>query len=183
MRSLHVPALFLLLPLLVLPEAAQGQASDQAKIREATAAAPAHISAEAEVQDWDGRVLRAGANDWVCFPSIPDTPGNDAMCLDEQWLGWVDGWVNREPVRATQVGFGYMLCGDSPASNVDPYAEGPTPDNEWMDEGIPHLMIIVPDASMLRGLSHDPHTGGPWVMWRDTPYVHVMVPMPRNPAC
>jgi hypothetical protein len=31
---------------------------------------------------------------------------------------------------------------------------------------------------MLQGLPVTPDSGGPWVMWRDTPYVHVMVPMP-----
>ncbi|GIS70281.1 MAG: hypothetical protein CM1200mP9_11020 [Gammaproteobacteria bacterium] len=48
-----------------------------------------------------------------------------------------------------------MLVGDEGASNVDPYATGPTDDNEWIDEG-PHLMIVVPDASLLEGIPTDP---------------------------
>jgi hypothetical protein len=34
----------------------------------------------------------------------------------------------------------------------------------------------VPDGSMLEGVSTDPKNGGPWVMWRDTPYAHLMIP-------
>lgn len=73
-----------------------------------------------------------------------------------------------------------MLQGGSPESNVDPYAEGPTEDNEWLDEGVPHVMMIVPDPAMLEGLPTHPR-GGPWVMWRGTPYVHVMIPAPKQP--
>jgi hypothetical protein len=67
-----------------------------------------------------------------------------------------------------------MLAGDSGASNSDPYATEPTDD--WVVGG-PHLMIIVPDPSMLEGIPTDPENGGPWVMWKGTPYVHIMVPV------
>jgi hypothetical protein len=30
---------------------------------------------------------------------------------------------------------------------------------------------------MLDGMTTDPSTGGPWVMWKGTPYVHIMVPV------
>ncbi len=73
-----------------------------------------------------------------------------------------------------------MLVGSSPESNIDPYAEGPTADNEWMTESTPHIMMIVPDPSVLKGLTSDPKNGGPWVMWRGTPYVHVMIPTPKK---
>lgn len=185
MRYFLLPAAALFL-LASAPQVAHGQdlsLEDREKVAQASAAAPAHVSAHAEIRDWDGRVLRDGTNDWVCFPSIPDSGGNDAMCLDDQWLAWADAWMSQEPVSATRVGFGYMLCGDAPASNVDPFAEGPTPDNEWLEQGMPHLMVIVPNEATLSGLPTDPQTGGPWVMWRDTPYVHIMVPMPRNPDC
>ena len=51
-----------------------------------------------------------------------------------------------------------------------------------MEDDVPHLMILVPDASALDGLPTSPDGGGPWVMWRNTPYVHIMAPMPEyNP--
>ncbi len=76
------------------------------------------------------------------------------------------------------MGFSYMLQGDMPVSNVDPFAAGPTADNEWLPNAGPHVMILVPDARMLEGISTDPHNGGPWVMWKGTPYAHIMVPTP-----
>lgn len=177
-----VPILFVLQS--ATPTQAQVPApEDRARIAEAVAAAPASVSAAAEVRDWGGNVLRVGTNDWVCFPSIPDAGGNNAMCLDEPWLAFVNAWQNREPVTTTRVGFGYMLCGDAPASNTDPHAEERTPDNEWIAHGIPHVMVIVPDRAALEGMPTEPHDGQPWVMWRDTPYAHIMVPMPMNPDC
>jgi hypothetical protein len=68
-----------------------------------------------------------------------------------------------------------MLKGDRGASNTDPYATTATADNHWIHSG-PHLMVLVPDTSTLEGLSTEPNNGGPWVMWKGTPYAHVMVP-------
>ena len=68
---------------------------------------------------------------------------------------------------------------DLPYSNTEPYASEATRDNEWEPSDVPHLMILVPDEQMLVGLSTDPDNGGPFVMWRNTPYVHIMTPMPK----
>jgi len=46
-----------------------------------------------------------------------------------------------------------------------------------MDVERPHLMLLMPSASMLEGVNRDPFAGGPYVMWGDTPLVHVMVPV------
>jgi hypothetical protein len=40
-----------------------------------------------------------------------------------------------------------------------------------------HLMMLIPDLSMLEGMSTDHRNGGPWVMWPDTPYAHLMIPI------
>lgn len=160
--------------------------SDQAKVLSATSAAPASISAAATVLDWPAepgaamRTLREGTNGWTCLPDMPQTSGTDPMCLDAAWMGWADAWMNRTTPTTSVMGFGYMLQGGSPGSNTDPYAEGPTAGNEWIEEEPPHVMMLVPDAAMLDGLPTSPTGGGPWVMWRGTPYVHVMVPMPRH---
>lgn len=152
-------------------------AQNAAKIQNAVSAAPMSISGAATVMDWDQTVLREGTNAWTCFPDFPETEGNDPMCLDEVWLAWADAYMNKKPFKASRIGFGYMLGGDSPASNTDPWATGPTPDNEWLEQGVPHIMILVPDASALKGLPMHPKGGGPWIMWRGTPYVHVMAPV------
>ncbi len=38
-------------------------------------------------------------------------------------------------------------------------------------------MILVPDPALLDGISTDPWNGGPYVMWKGTPYAHIMVPV------
>ena len=98
------------------------------------------------------------------------------MCLDGPWKTWAAAWSNKKPLNITRLGISYMLVGDEGASNIDPYATGPTDDNEWIDEG-PHLMIVVPDASLLEGIPTDPSQGGPYVMWKGSPYQHIMVPV------
>jgi hypothetical protein len=36
---------------------------------------------------------------------------------------------------------------------------------------------VVPNPANLEGLPTDPSSGGPFVMWKGTPYAHVMVPV------
>ena len=166
------------LALFTLPDQAHAQDGSQAKIQSAESAAIPAITDQATIMDWDQTVLREGTSGWTCFPDFPDTSGNDPMCLDGPWLKWAHAWMNQEDFEIDRVGFGYMLQGGSPESNVDPYAEGPTDDNEWLAESVPHVMMIVPDPSTLEGMPTHPDEagGGPWVMWRGTPYVHVMIP-------
>ena len=167
----------------VLPLSARAQ-DREALIKNALSAAPPSIADNATVKDWELNVLREGTNGWTCFPDyLPERPGNSPMCLDDQWLKWVDAFLNKTEPVYDRVGFGYMLQEGEPGSNTDPYATGPTPDNEWIDSpGSPHLMLVVPDPQVLEGLPTDPHNGGPWVMWRDTPLVHVMIPAARKPT-
>lgn len=160
--------------LLLSPAAVLGQAEKQ--IASALSAAPASIANDATVTDLDGNVLREGSNGWTCLPDNPEAEGNSPMCLDDQWLKFVHAWMNEEVPTYDRMGFGYMLQGGEPGSNVDPYADGPTADNEWMDKpGPPHLMLVVPNDEWLDGLPTKP-MGGPWIMWKDTPLVHVMIP-------
>lgn len=175
MRRITLAAPVLAAVLASTPADAQDEA---AMIANAVQAAPASISDDATVMDWEGNTLREGTNGWVCFPDPPNIE-RAPMCLDEPWLAWADGWQNKEPVDIDRAGIAYMLRGDAGASNVDPYAEGPTEDNEWVVTG-PHLMLIVPDPASLEGISTDPDNGGPWVMWPGTPYAHVMVPVSDN---
>lgn len=157
----------------------------QQKIESAESAAPPSVSAEATIRDWpteeggDMALIREGSNGWTCLPDMAATPGTDPMCLDDVWLGWADAWMNKTKPTIDRIGFGYMLQGGTPESNTDPYATEPTPDNEWITEPVPHLMILVPNEKSLEGLPVDADNGGPWVMWRDTPYVHIMAPMPE----
>ena len=123
----------------------------------------------------DGRIqtVREGTNDWTCM-----YPGGDPMCADAEALKWVQAYVGREEPPDT-LGFVYMLLGDEGASNTDPYASGATAENEWVETG-PHVMIVGAGSQPL--LESYPrevpeNQGRPWVMWPDTPYAHLMIPI------
>jgi hypothetical protein len=151
----------------------------EAMIKDALSAAPPKIAAGAAVMDWEGNLLRGGYSDWTCYPTGSPESGTCPMCIDQPWQELIGAWVGKTDYTASRVGIAYMLAGDCPTSNDDPYAAGPTADNHWMEEG-PHLMIIVPDAASLEGLSTDPYSGRPYVMWKGTPYQHIMIPTAGN---
>ncbi|TKB48529.1 hypothetical protein FCL40_12530 [Ferrimonas sediminicola] len=157
--------------------AAAVPASDTAAMLEdALSAAPPTLRDKVTVMDWNNNVLKEGSSDYTCFPTPPQLQGKAPMCMDGPWMAWADAWMNKKPFQAKALGISYMLAGDEGASNIDPYAEGPTEDNQWIKEG-PHLMIITPDRALLDSLPTDPGYGGPYVMWKGTPYEHIMVPV------
>jgi len=90
-------------------------------------------------------------------------------------MAWAKAWQAKESFTAEALGIAYMLAGDAGASNIDPYAEGPSEDNQWIKEG-PHLMIIAPSA-LLDAYPTDPENGGSYLMWKGTDYQHLMVPV------
>ena len=145
------------------------------KLADALSAAWPGMTAGATVVDWEGNVLKEGTNGYTCLPTPPMLGEGAPMCMDSEWMKWANAWQTKGDYSAETLGISYMLGGDEGASNIDPYAEGPTDDNEWIEEG-PHLMILAP-AAMLDGFPADPKNGGPYVMWRGTPYQHLMVPV------
>lgn len=167
---------FVLIPLLAAPVAKAQDRDVDARIRNALSAAPLSVSQGAQVMEMNGTVLREGLNGWVCIPDDPALANNSPMCVDAAWLEFLDAWMKKRAPRVTTVGIGYMLQEDFPSSNTDPFATGPTPENQWVANSGPHIMVIFPNTSALAGYATDPRNGGPWVMWAGTPYAHVMVP-------
>ncbi len=165
---------------------AAAKMTDAQKIRNAMSAAPAEIAKNATIMDWPDtpngqpRQLRAGTNGWVCYPNSPTefkgASVDDPMCLDKAWQSWAEAWMSKKDPRTGQAGIGYMLRGDKGASNTDPFATGPTSNNEWVVSP-PHVMVLFPDTKALDAYPTDPKAGGPWVMWKGTPYAHLMVPV------
>lgn len=167
-----------LLTALVLTLPAGQVASDESSkmLEDALSAAPVALRDEVTVMDWENNVLQEGSSNYVCFPTPPTLQGTAPMCLDGPWQEWASAWMNKQPHTPSSLGIAYMLAGDAGASNIDPYAEGETADNQWVKEG-PHLMVIVPNSTDLDSLSTDPHNGGPYVMWKGTDYAHIMIPV------
>ncbi len=154
---------------------ALADATLDARIAHARSAAPAAISADATIVV-DGEVVAEGSNGWTC---MPDTmPGDGAaMCNDAVWMKLMNAVGTKAEFSTDRVGISYMLQGDIGAgvSNATPYHPDPKNAPDYVETG-PHLMIVVP-KELLQGITDDPSQGGPYVMWGDTPYAHIMIPV------
>lgn len=155
------------------------------KIADAMRAAPPAVAQHATIMDrpaapgGEPGLLRTGSNGWTCTPSSEaarKAGRPNPSCVDEHARAWFAARSARQLPGLKTVGLNYRLMGDDGASNIDPFASGPTEDNEWVVTG-PHIIIFVPDVADLNGFPSDPASGGPYVMWRGTPYAHIMMPV------
>ena len=139
------------------------------------AAAPPQIVADATVlrmQNGGMQTLRKGKNEWTCMIAN-EVP----MCMDPGAMDWAHAWQTHAP-PTDKTGFIYMLAGDTGASNTDPYATKAAPGNHWIQTGS-HVMIVGAAAKSMTGYpkTADPDPTKPYVMWPDTPYEHLMIPV------
>jgi len=158
-----------------------GKMNNAQKIALAMSAGPAEIASKATIMDMTDmsappKQLRAGTNGWICYAML-----QQPMCLDKEWQKWAEAWMSKGPLKVETTGIAYMLRGDHGASNTDPFATAPTADNQWVVAPA-HIMLLYSDPKMLDAYPTDPKTGGPWVMWKGTPYAHVMVPVSPTKA-
>jgi hypothetical protein len=110
------------------------------------------------------------------MPDNPQSPGADPICVDANGMEWLQAWVGRKNPPADKMGFGYMLMGGSDAMNDDPFATKPAEGHQWVDTG-PHVMILnIGDRFAGYPATHD-DTTKPYVMWPNTPYRHLMIPV------
>jgi hypothetical protein len=162
--------------------------TNDGKIKNAMSAAPDSVASGATIMDWPATEggkfiqLRAGKNGWVCYPSAPGATsavGQDPMCLDAEFQKWAGAWMTKKAPNLTGVGVAYMLQGDRGASITDPFArtaEAAKNAQDWVIAG-PHIMVTTPNTASLNSLPGVPTGGTPWVMWKGTPYAHIMVPV------
>lgn len=183
-RALIMTVIVALSPSFVLGEggARRDVVRQSAESTAAERAAPSSLSKHATIMSRDGHVVRKGSNGWTCLPDDPGTPGTDSICMNEPWLNFVDAMKNKQNPVMTQVGVAYMLQGDKPASNTDPYATEPTSGDDWVEGVGAHLMILIPDMGALWNIPTNSKNGGPWIMWAGTPYAHLMIPIDSYPS-
>jgi len=156
-----------------------------AKIVEASGSAPAELAAGATILDWPASpdaaftVLREGTNGWYCLPDYSADWSYAPECFDEQWYEFAKAYVAGRPPALRGLGLSYMLDSRWEVSNTDRTATSPTRDNQWHAGGA-HIMLAVPDPALLDGYPTEPTPrGGAYVMFADTPYAHLMIPIPR----
>ena len=155
--------------------------TDAEKITNAMTAAPPAIARDASViemkEDGSMAVLRKGRGQWTCVPDDPSTPGDDPMCLDPNAMEWLHALMAKSS-PPDKVGFIYMLKGGWDFSNTDPYATKPEGTGATITG--PHVMVVGPAVKSMPGYDR---TGNgvnpsiPYVMWKDTPYEHLMIPV------
>lgn len=157
--------------------------SEDAKlVKSAMSAAPPKVGKNATIiaPDKDGkmRTIREGTNGFTCMPDNPTTPGKDPMCMDKAALEWATAWMEHKTPQTGKIGFMYMLAGGTDASNTDPYAAKPEPNNNWIKTG-PHVMIVGAEPAFydMYPKTARPDTAIPYVMWSGTPYQHLMIPI------
>src|SRR5262245_30182357 len=155
---------------------AKPPATDAEKIKSAESAAPSALSKDATIMDMPSmKVLRKGTNGWTCMPDGP-SPGVDPMCLDQNGMEWAHAWLMHKDPPKDKMGFGYMLMGGSDASNTDPFATTPKPGVQWVDTR-PHVMVLH-IGNRFAGYPTTPNnTKRPYVMFPNTPYAHLMIPV------
>jgi hypothetical protein len=154
---------------------------DAELIKNAEMAAPPAVSKAAEIvnvgADGKMKTLREGTNGFWCMPDDPATPSNDPMCGDANTMEWVMAWIEKRDPPKGKIGFGYMLMGGTAASNIDPFATKPADGGKWLEDG-PHVMIHnAPEMMAGYPTGETPDASQPYVMWPNTPYAHLMIPV------
>jgi hypothetical protein len=139
-------------------------------------AAPAEVAANATILNADGTVIQEGTNGYTCMPTPSGMLPPQPMCLDAAWMAWADAWMNDAHPKIDRVGVAYMLGGDGGVSNTDPAGLDPATVDDWV-KAEQHLMLLLPNKAAYNTFPTDPSYGGPWVMWKGTPYVHLMIPI------
>ena len=156
-------------------------ADDAAYIKNAESAAPAAVASKASIVKMgaDGKMqeLRKGDNGYWCMGDDPSTPVNDPMCGDPNGMQWLMAIVAKTEPPKDKVGFIYMLQGGAAASNIDPFATTPAAGSEWLIDG-PHVMVMnAPELMAVHPGPEKPDATQPYVMFPNTPYAHLMVPV------
>ena len=153
----------------------------EAQIANAMSAAPMAIAKDATILGFPRK-----AKSWCCCekaqtagpvsptgrPRLPTTPC--AMTLSGR--PGMDAFLIGEDPEATQPGLSYMLQGGDDTSNVDPFARCPAEGEEWVSTPA-HLMMLLPGNFDSAVLTTDHESGFPYIMWDETPYEHLMIPV------
>jgi hypothetical protein len=163
------------------PPPAPAKGSREWLIQTAMSAAPASISGSATLLDMNAKVdslkvLRAGTNGWTCVADDTTAHHMGPVCVDQQWMKWLEALMTKKTPTVTMVGTAYMLAGANDASNTDPFATAPPAGKDWVVSG-PHIMTLSPGAHAYDAMPKEVNANAPYVMFAGTPYAHVMVPV------
>ena len=78
------------------------------KIANTVSAAPSSVGDRATMLNYPSKegigpeVLRPGTNGWSGFPDMPDTKGDDPMCMNGPRIQWIEAISHTSPVQLTE---------------------------------------------------------------------------------
>ena len=159
--------------------------SDEWQIKAYTSAAPAFIGDHATVISDSGKVLREGTNGWTCRNLVPMPEGgftaahaSAAACSDRNAVAWVEAYISDTTPKLEGDGWIWMKHGDLGVDNFKPYTDGQKDagHKHYIESGA-HMMLMPKDPSSLDGQTTDYTTGAPYVMFKGTKFVHLMIPL------
>ena len=159
--------------------------SDEWQIKAYTSAAPAFIGDHATVISDSGKVLREGTNGWTCRNLVPmpeggfpDAHASAAACSDRNAVAWVEAYIADTTPKLESDGWIWMKHGDLGVDNFKPYTDGQKDagHKHYIESGA-HMMLMPKDPSSLDGQTTDYTIGAPYVMFKGTKFVHLMIPL------
>lgn len=171
--KIMITALFVVF---LAPVTMADEMSVEEKIDSAMSAAPSRISKNATILDSDGTVLRAGKNKWTCKPGGPPGSRRYPICNDPVFVKWSETVWQGKPFSTDTVGYSYMLAGGFAADVFDPHVKKSDAGTNSHHEG-PHLMLIMPSHDLLADQSGDPKDDDIFVLFKNTDYEIVIVPL------
>lgn len=165
-----------LLALALAPVTMADEMSKEEKIASAMSAAPTRISKNATIVDRDNTVLREGSNKWTC--KTGGLPGSKKYpwCHDPVFMKWSNTVWKGKPFSTDVVGYSYMLAGGFAADAFDPHVKKSDAGSNSQHEG-PHMMLIMPTHSLLENQSGDPKDDDIFVLFKNTDYEIVIIPL------
>ena len=155
------------------------------EIKAYSSAAPAYIGDNATIIGASGKVLRKGTNGWRCEPFMPMPEGGfksahdtAAACSDKNAVAWANAYKANKTPDLEADGWIWMLHGDLGVDNFTPYTDGQkNAGHKHFIESGAHMMLMPKDPSSLDGQTTDYTTGAPYVMFKGTKFVHLMIPL------
>ena len=165
-----------LLALALAPNAMAEEMSDEDKIKSAMSAAPTRIAKNATILDSDGTVLREGSNKWTCKPGGPPKSKKYPICNDPVFMKWSETVWKGKPFSTDTVGYSYMLAGGFAADVFDPHVSKADAGENSHHEG-PHMMLIMPSHDLLADQFGDPKDDDIFVLFKNTDYEIVIIPL------
>jgi len=172
----------LMVPVVPTPDKLMGEVDEE--MANILRSAPASVALNATIMGNPKKegdpmvVVKEGTNDWICYPDGLASPGNDPSCSDSMMDAF---WSIGDTENVARAGLSYMLQGGSDPSNDDPALANPREGEEWVTTA-PHVMLVLPGGFDTAHFTTDHMSGYPYIMYADTGYQHIMIPVADMPG-